>query len=80
MKTFIYFLFYFSFQICFSKTVDINLLEKRNGLYYEAYSSIPFTGTTKGNAIGEIVRGKKEGKHIKYYNNGKILSKAYFKQ
>ena len=48
--------------------------------YYEANSSIPFTETIKGNAIGEIVRGKKEGKHIKYYNDGKILSKAYFKQ
>ena len=64
MKTFIYFLFYFFLQICFSKTVDINLLEKRNGLFYEAYSSIPFTGNIKGNAIGEIVRGKK-GKGLK---------------
>ena len=41
MKTFIYFLFYFFFQICFSKTVDINLLEKRNGLYYEAFLVFP---------------------------------------
>ena len=28
----------------------------------------------------EKLRGKKEGKHVKYYNDGKILSKAYFKQ
>ena len=63
-----------------SKDLTYYNLEKRKDLYFNGTSNIPFTGSTKGLIQGSFVNGKKEGKHIKYYENGNTLSQSNFKK
>ena len=62
-----------------SKELTYSDLQKRKGLYYYGITDIPFTGKVFGLTKGSFVKGKKEGQHIKYYENGNILSKSNFK-
>ena len=60
--------------------IEYKRLEKKEGLYYKILSDTPYTGKVVGQINGKIVNGKKEGLHLKFYKNGKILSKANFKK
>ena len=68
----------FSYNII-GKEILYYQLEKRNGLYYEKSLNKLFTGKVIGLNTGEIVEGKKEGRHLKFYKNGKMLSDSYYK-
>ena len=62
-----------------SKDLTYYDLEKRKDLYFNGTSSIPYTGVIKGLIHGSFLKGKKDGEHIKYYENGNTLSKSNFK-
>lgn len=48
------------------------------GIYYKKKSSNVFTGKVVGIYEGEFKEGMKHGEFIKYYGNGKVLSKINF--
>ena len=73
-------LFYSFLSSSWSNEIDYKRLEKKEGLYYKTSSETPYTGQVSGKIKGKIVSGKKEGVHLKFYKNGKILSKANFKK
>ena len=73
------FIFLFS-TISFSIELSYSDLLKKQGLYFKNGSSMPFTGNITGLIVGSFIDGNKEGEHIKFYENGNILSKANFKK
>ncbi len=70
-------IFFLTTPIVFGETYD-NLL-KRNGLYYEKFSDIPFTGKVTGSSQGFIKHGKKHGMWFRYYEQGQLWWKCNFK-
>ena len=80
IKNIFVFLFYSFLPLSWGNVIDYKKLEIKKGLYYHKSSEIPYTGEVSGKINGKIVKGKKEGEYIKYYKNGKILSKANFKK
>ena len=63
------------------ETVTIDDLVQRNGLYYKKFTDVPFTGEVSGKESGKIKKGKiaKDGKWLKYYENGQLEKKGNFK-
>ena len=56
-----------------SKTIDSDNLILKDGLYYEKFEDKPFTGKVTGEEQGKISKGKRDGKWIKYFENGRFL-------
>jgi antitoxin component YwqK of YwqJK toxin-antitoxin module len=54
-------------------------LIEREGLYYEKFKDVPFTGKVTGQKQGKISKGKREGEWIWYYENGQLSSKSNYK-
>mgnify|MGYP000126686755 FL=1 len=54
-------------------------LEYREGLYYQKFTDVPFTGKITGIAEGSFKNGKKEGPWVVYHKNGQLSSKGTFK-
>ena len=77
--------------ICFlpvlsGKEVNQGDLIERNGLWYEKFTSVPFTGSvnteyTDGKRAknGEFVDGLKEGLWEVYWENGQLREKGSYK-
>ena len=68
----------FTFVGC-SKKIDSDDLVKKNELYYEKFTDVPFTGEVTGQKQGKISRGRREGKWVEYYESGHISEKANYK-
>ena len=78
--------------ICFlpvlsGKEVNNDDLIERNGLWYEKFTSVPFTGSVyaeyaggKRVKNGEIVNGLREGPWEKYWENGQLSVKISYKE
>jgi len=66
-------------SVIWSKDVDIKDLVDRDGIYYEKFSSVPFTWTTIGKKQGEIINGKREGKWLWYDSEGILERKDNYK-
>ena len=55
-------------------------LLQRNGLYYEKFSAVPFTGEVdEGFHRGTFKNGKSEGSWERYHFNGQLYIKGNFK-
>lgn len=55
-------------------------LVQREGLYYEKFTDVPFTGEIdEGLERGAFKNGKKEGAWVAYHKNGGIFWKGEFK-
>ena len=54
-------------------------LVERDGLYYEKFTDVPFTGEITGQFQGSIKNGKEEGAWVRYHKNGQLFSKGNFK-
>jgi len=54
-------------------------LVQRDGVYYEKFSDVPFSGKVTGSFNGLIMNGKREGAWILYWNNGQLYSKRNYK-
>ena len=53
-----------------SWSVTIGDLVKREGLYYEKFTDVPYTGEVTGEEQGSFKSGKREGYWVNYYENG----------
>lgn len=61
----------------FASNYTFDNLVKRDGLYYEKFSSLPFTGKiTKGKKQGSLVNGKPKGTWFIFYDNGQLKQKC----
>ena len=61
----------------FGLTVDD--LIKRDGLYYEKFTDVPFSGEIdEGPVRGELKDGKREGPWVYYYDNGQLDNKGVY--
>ncbi len=55
-------------------------LVKREGLYYQKFTDVPFTGEIEeGLKRGSLKNGKQEGTWVRYYNSGQLNYKVNFK-
>ena len=61
------------------ETFTIDDLVKRDGLYYEKFTDVPFTGNISGKTKGKIENGKADGSWRDYYTNGQLFSKGNYK-
>ena len=53
-----------------SETID-DLVE-RNGLYYQNFTDVPFTGKITGGEQGSVKNGEKEGVWVEYNRDGTV--------
>ena len=54
-------------------------LVKRDGLYYEQFTDVPFTGKVTGQEQGSFKDGRKHGRWVSYYDNGQVWMKGTYK-
>ena len=65
-------------SIGWSKDINSDDLVKRDGLFYEKFMDVPFTGNSIGKEQGKISKGKREGEWLEYYENGQLeITKIY---
>ena len=58
----------------------MNDLVKREGLYYQKFTDVPFTGEIdEGWERGNFKKGRKEGKWVSYFENGQLFYKGDLK-
>ena len=70
-------LLFLSPNVVLSETM--NDLVKREGIYYQKFSVVPFSGVTTGNEQGTFKNGKKEGAWVGYWDNGQLFYKGNYK-
>ena len=61
-----------------SKDISWYDLEERDGLYYEKVKNILFTGDITGRENGKIIKGKREGEWLEYWDNGQLYSRTNY--
>ena len=65
--------------LALGETID-DLEYRGDGLIYENFSDVPFTGNITGKTEqGTIRNGKKEGPWVYYYGNGQLSYKGTYK-
>ena len=71
------FIFY-STSFAEDKIIRYDDLVKRNGIYYEKFKDIPFSGKIDGKKSGKYNKGIKDGIWREYHNNGQLYLKYSF--
>lgn len=61
-----------------SWAMTMDELVKREGLYYEKFSDVPFTGEVDGIQQGSISKGLKGGKWTVFHRSGQLSEKGNF--
>ena len=64
-------------SISFGETMDD--LVVREGIFYEKFTTVPFTGKVTGNTQGSIRNGKEHGPWVEYWENGQLSSEGTYK-
>ena len=59
--------------------VTMDDLVKTDGLYYEKFSHVPFTGKITGNERGSFMYGVKHGLWVSFHENGRLSQKGTYK-
>ncbi len=59
--------------------VDFDDLVYRDGLYYEKFTDVPYTGKVTGKEQGSMINGKRDGEWVWYDMNGKLKLKQTYK-
>ena len=54
-------------------------LVKREGIYYQKFTDVPFTGKVTGGEQGSFKNGERDGAWVRYWNNGQLREKVNFK-
>ena len=62
-----------------SWSVTLGDLVHREGIYYEKFTDVPFTGKVTGKEQGSFKNGVKDGTWVSYHKNGQLESKGNFK-
>ena len=65
-------------SLAWSKDTTLENLVIRDGLYYEKFTDVPYTGNITGKVQGKINKGREDGPWLKYYDNGNLKSKTYY--
>ena len=60
-----------------SQTMDD--LVQREGLYYQKFTNVPFSGEITGQEQGSFKNGERDGAWVHYYENGQLLMKLNWK-
>ena len=66
-------------SISWSEALTANDLVKRNDLYYEKFTDVPFTGEISGKEMGQLKSGRREGSWKIYYDNGQLKNTGHYK-
>jgi antitoxin component YwqK of YwqJK toxin-antitoxin module len=53
-------------------------LFKKDGLWYERFADAPFNGEVKGQVIGKVINGKREGPWVWYHGDGQLYANGQF--
>jgi antitoxin component YwqK of YwqJK toxin-antitoxin module len=61
-----------------SWSATIGYLIQRDGLYYQKFSDVLYTGKVTGSEQGSFKNGNKEGAWVGYYKNGQLRHKSNF--
>ena len=74
---------FFTVLFCLTSSVGWSLeykdLVKRDGIFYNKFSDVPFSGKTTGQLQGSFKNGMKDGSWIKYHKNGQLQYKGNYK-
>ena len=62
-----------------SWSVTFDDLVERDGLYYEKFTDVPFSGKVTGKEQGSFRNGEREDAWISYWDNGQLRSKGNWK-
>ena len=62
-----------------SWSVNFDDLVKREGIYYEKFTDVPFTGKVTGQEQGSFKNGVKEGTWVAYREDGQLERKGNYK-
>ncbi len=62
-----------------SEDVSYDDLIIRNGLHYEKFTDVPFSGDVVGKETGKIKNGIRKGEWIFYTENGQLSGKGNYK-
>ena len=62
-----------------SWSVTFDDLVERDGLYYEKFTDVPFSGEVTGKEQGSFRNGKREGAWVWYYEDGQLWFKENYK-
>ena len=65
-------------SVGWSKDVNSDNLVQRDGLIYEKFTDVPFTGNVTGEEQGKISKGKPEGEWLQYHENGQLSIKGNY--
>ena len=81
MKYFLIIFLLLSPSVSWSEDVSYDDLIKSNidGLYYEKFTDVPFTGEVTGKQQGKIRKGRREGEWLIYHSNGQLEEDVNFK-
>ena len=52
---------------------------ERDGLYYEKFTDVPFSGEVTGSEQGSFESGKRDGAWVWYHENGQLWFKGNYK-
>ena len=78
MKLLLLFTIFFIINVTRSDYISYTDLVKIKGIYYKKETENAFTGKIEGILKGTFKNGMKHGEFIKYYDDGKILSKVNY--
>ena len=65
-------------SVGWSKDVSMDDLVEREGLYYEKFTDVPYTGNVVGQFQLKIIKGKREGEYLIFYESGQLSGKGNF--
>ena len=62
-----------------SWSATIDDLVQREGIYYQKFTNVPFSGKITGRQQGSFKNGVKDGTWVWYYENGQVFFKGSYK-
>jgi hypothetical protein len=65
--------------VAMGQALDFSDLERRDGIFFKKFTSVPFTGSVTGGIRGSFTNGKLDGPWVEYWGNGQVHSKGSFK-
>ena len=68
-------------SVGWSKTINSDdlIISNQDGLFYEKFTDVPFSGNVTGGPQGKISKGKREGEWLFYYESGQLERKVNYK-
>ena len=68
-----------SLALAASRGLGMDDLVERDGLYYEKFTDVPFSGRIEGLQRGSFNDGKTDGPWVFYYDNGQLSLEGTYK-